>query len=276
MSKIRRGEIAFLSCRFYDGEVPVAAGAVTVQVLRGDGSVLLPAGTAAVAGLTGIYSVALTSTQTAEVDRLTAVWTSATRGVITTYHEIVGGFYVELAEIRARPELDDIVKYPVGALVQARDWFEDLAEEYCDVAFVPRYERDVIVNPVRNILVLSRQRVRKLFSATIDGVAVTDLADWAVYSGGIVKRTTVGGSHVTVAYEHGYDAPDGVLQREALVAIREHLLTGVGARPIARELSIVREEGIVRIAQPGAQTPVGIPSVDQALNARLERRPVLF
>ena len=108
-----------------DGVAADAAGAVTVGVTRADGTVLVAAGTATTkpGSTTGIYTVGLTPTQTAQLDLLTATWTVGvlTAAARTTEHLVVGGYMFSIDELRsARTGMDDVATWPTADMIAAR------------------------------------------------------------------------------------------------------------------------------------------------------------
>lgn len=264
-----------------DGAQTAPTAPVTVAVTRADGTVLLAAGTAAtVAGNTA--TKALTASQTATLDLLTAVWTDAAGRVRTTTHEIVGGYYATVDEIKAMP---DCSSFTTSQVVNARRWFEDTFEQYVGSAFVPRYRlitvwgggTDYIDLPDRNV----RTPLRSLAFGTIafTGTALTNTV--ATATGRIQRyfpyvsnatddqwgrwadRFPVG-VRVTVGYEHGLTRPPEDVHDACLVAVADKLLTDkTGPR---REYATVTELGIVRNSVPGADRPFGIPYIDRVAN----------
>lgn len=266
-----------------DGVAAVAAGVVTVRVQKADGTDVLPAGTATTSGGTGVYTVALTAAQTAALDVLTATWTDAGDSSTTTSrHEIVGGYYVSIADLRGLQNLADTSKFPDVKLVAARRWFEDLAEQYTGLAFVPRYGRIWLSGNAGSSLLSTVGPLRSLRSARVYGDATTytaftagELADVHVDSWSLYRRTlgywNYGTRNLLLEVEYGYDRPSGDIREAALVAIRSHLLNDQAGRPM---LSVADGAGgTTRFAIAANDRPTGIPEVDSVLNRY--RQPVL-
>src|SRR2546421_257184 len=136
-----------LSVTFYTpgSEAPVDADAnVTVTVTHANGSLLLNAATA-VHGSTGVYTATLPP-QPNPLDA-TVAWTGAfggTQRTVTQYLSLVGGFYVELAELRALDGLDNAIKYPTSLLIAKREEAETVCEQATGKAWVQRYGRDIL------------------------------------------------------------------------------------------------------------------------------------
>lgn len=261
--RILQGAAASLSASWYSGDTVTDPGTVTVAVTSATGAEVKAAGTATSGTGAAPRTVALTTTDTATLTRLTAVWTSATSGNKTTYHEIVGGFYLELADIRALSGLDNTARHTTAELAAARTWFETLAEKWCDVAFVPRYAKydrqrryaaDIYLNPMP----------RAVQAATVDGSTIST-GDWDLHDDGYVSGVTVAAGRLVVHHTHGFDAPDTEIVEAAKIAIRSKLLTDQSGMP-SRQLLLSNELGTVRLAQPGAKAATGIPEVDRVLN----------
>lgn len=290
MQRILRSTPATIEARFYPSgsETLTSDGTVTVSVTRADGTVV--AGVSAVTELPpGVYKATLPVQ--ANLDLLTATWTGTTQ-TVTTQVEIVGGFYVSLAEIRAEKNLADSTKFPTADLETARAWFEDIAEDYCNVAFVPRYGREALDGTAGWCLRLrypnqnSRSfrdplHLRRVLAATIDGTAVSApvVANWDLYEDGRINAwdagTTfgIGRRNIVVAYEYGYDAAPEQLRRAALTAIRYRLLTDESQQIPDRATSLVNEFGNIVLSQPGEKRATGIPEVDAVLERLSERTP---
>jgi hypothetical protein len=274
--QILRNTGALLSQTFYADEEPVDAdGAVTVTVTTADGTVVStgPATSAGTGSGEYVYSLAPRSV----LGLLTLTWAgvfSAVAQSLTSTVEVVGGFYVALAEIRALPGMADTGKYPTADLVKARQWFETRFEEHTGMAFVPRAATDRLSGrcstlmlphwPVRSIIA-----VRSYTSPTVNvAFTVDELADLLVDSGGMVQRYSTGWwpLDVEVDYEHGQQAPPADVKDAGLVAIREKLLEDVSGARGNRQFSVATQDGIVRSSTPGDDRPFGLPVVDSVAN----------
>lgn len=237
MKKVLRDAAVTLDVTFYSGETATEAdGAVTIGITREDGTVLVAAGTATTNDpAVGVYKYTLAAQS--QLDILTAKWTGvfggATQTVRTTI-EIVGGFYVALAEIRALQGLSSTTDFPLSKLQDARDWFEDEFEGFIGHALVRRYHRELLDGNGSDTIRLDKAFPRTIISAKIDGTAISsgDLAKWRLYRTGKVVRDDGGVftasadlQNVEIAYEHGKDAPAEDVHSAALVAIRSKLLS---------------------------------------------------
>jgi hypothetical protein len=217
---------------FFTGSTPVEAdGAVTVDIFRGDGTTFATdAATTDVDPNVGLYRYTLAAQS--NLERFRFVWEGAVSTVVqrvTTYVEIVGGYVASLTDIKAETGLSTKTD---AQLIEARQWFEDIAESWCGVAFVPRYGRDVLDGSGSEKLKLSHSHPRTILSAKVDGVAQTGTATWDLYDSGVIIRDSgsfpVGRRNVEIIYEHGYDAPEAEVREAALIAIRSKLLSAEG------------------------------------------------
>lgn len=262
-----------------DGEPAAPDGVVTVGVTRADGTALIAPGTATSGATDNPRTVALTSAQTSTLDWLLATWTDAGGGTATTIHEVVGGFYFTLAELRnAQPDLADASKYPPEALLAARWQVEDEFEDIAGVAFVPRYRRARVLGHGTQTLILPDPLVRTVRSvwaystATAYTVFTADqLAALAPYAGGYITdgngiAFSCGFDHV-VAYEHGHDRPPADLQRLAMVRAREVANESKTTIPARAERYTSPEGTLVFSLLPGGPggRRTGNPDIDAAL-----------
>ena len=93
--RVIAGAAATLSFQGVDqyGE-PADPGTVTVEITRADGTELVASGTATTGSGSSPRTYALTASQTAELDRLTAVWSESSTAIAQTEIDDVGGVYV--------------------------------------------------------------------------------------------------------------------------------------------------------------------------------------
>lgn len=256
---------ATLTAVFYDGETPADPGTVTVTVTRSNGTAIATA--AATAG-TGAAARTYTLAAQTQVDLITAVWTVGSRKV-TTHHEIVGSYIIELAEIRAQRNLADTAKFPTATLEAARWWFEDLAEDFCSVAFTRRFRIERI-GPGRlgsNVVRLTRALPLRIAWATAAGVTV-DSSDWKLHDAGFISAVGyLGSDELIVGYEHGFQAPSADIRRAALTAVRARLLTDEAQQIPDRTTAMSNEFGTTSfVSQPGQKRATGWPEVDAVLS----------
>jgi hypothetical protein len=275
-SRILVGSPATLTAAFYDGgEELVDPGAVTVTVTRSDGTAVV---TGAATTGTGVAVRTYTLAAQTRLDHLTAVWTGAAGRVVTTRHEIAGGFYAELAEIRVLDAVTNVTKYPAALLETARRQAEDRFEQATGAAWVRRHARDVLSGNGASRLVLSHRPPRSLIAATINGTAAADLTLFRLYDEGIIERAAGatwpaevagGGGNVVVEYVHGYDAPPADLKQAFLTYVR-YLLLDTRSRIPDRATAMTTEFGTIQLASATSRATL-IPEVDAVL-ADYDRR----
>ena len=241
---------------------------------------------------TGTYSFTLAG-QSA-LSALTVTWTgtiSAATVKVTTFAEIVGGFFFSLAQGRnSDASLLDTERYPTADLIAARLEVEAECETICDRAFVPRYDRVVLdgtgtdrmllrlSDPSRSIADVRAIRSVKMASSpdsTFTAFTSGELADLAVTDDGMLIRTggdviTEGRSNLVVELEYGLDRPPADLVRAVLTRLRSQLNTNKSGIPDRASSFSMSDGGTFRLDMPGA-FKTGIPTVD-AVYARYSRR----
>lgn len=196
------------SVTFYEDGAAVDPGTVTVTVTREDGTALATGASTSGSGAAArTYSLTAAS-HTGSLDFLRLDWESATKGTLTTYVEIVGGFLFTLATARTIEPLDDPSTYSTAELITARTLAETALEEACGVAFVPRYARERL-DGNGDVDLLLKPRPLTIASASVDGTALTagELADLELYDDGRLYNPlswTAGRRNVEVKYTHGY------------------------------------------------------------------------
>lgn len=263
MDRVLRHAAVTLEVTFYDGETVVDPGTVTVHVVRDDATDVKPAGTTTIGTGAAKRAVTLTAGENDRVDVLTATWTSATLGKRITAVEVVGGFYATLAQLRALDGLANTTRFPTSTLATARGSVETSVEEFCGVAFVPRYKRET-VTVEDGELFIARMFPRKVLWAKDDDTTLT-VSGWTVHSHGVIEVDNVAdGTRVTVGYEHGWDSPPADLADAALSAVRHKLLddkSGVSPRAI----TLTNEFGNVSFSTPGRDRCFGLPDADATI-----------
>lgn len=258
---------------FVDAKETDADSLPTVTVRRADGTaVATGAATTKPADTTGLYRWTPAAIDVADVEVFEATWTvtvSTVAHTLRTRHEVTGGYYCDLQELREQPGLEDVGKFPDRVLVRARSAFEDLAEEFIGRAFVPRYARDVHSGDGSTLLLLRHRPARRLLAATV-GTEALVLADLDLERSGKLTYTggfALGDANVAVSYEHGEDGADSELREAAIVAIADRVrssLSGV----TDRSLSMTTSDGTFQMSFAGPDRPTGMPGVDQVLRTR--------
>jgi len=280
----------------FPADVDGGVGAVPVLTLTREDGQPLPTATVTRTGV-GAYSAVLPLMQggapgaTAQVDRLTIGWAATVGGQlsgVTQRLDVVGGFYFDLAELRALPNMADLpnggtgLKYPDAQLLSARMWIEALIERVCDTSFVQRYARQVFdgnhTDPL-GTLSLREPYARSVLSVRLNGVFMTptELAGLAVFESGKLERYATGYAvqsgdyspfsdgmgygynispwprgrrNIDVRYAAGFsDLPPDDLRQAALQAARYRVLSVYGASGTPdRALSVSGEYGVFSLA----------------------------
>lgn len=256
---------------------------VTVTIVADDGTIIL-ASTDATRTAQGTFEINIPDVGTARLDVLTLIWTAGTRTKTTTA-EIVGGYYVDLGDLRAL--FPNTTKYTTAKLAAGRRWFETEFERYTGRAFVPRYRRITVWGDGSDQIQLPDEYIRRLRSVTVGATTLTtdQVTSLQRLGSGIIRRPApdpLAGQYPTspatgwpialfgvaqpvdVAYECGLDEPPENVRRAGRVAIQAELLTDNAA---SRELSLQTEIGLVRMSYPGPERPFGIPFVDRVANS---------
>lgn len=218
-----------------DGDLVAAVGTVTVDVARADGTVIAT-GAATTTPSTGLYRYALTAADNTQLDLLTLTWKDGTSARLTTVHEIVGGYYFTVAELRAfDTTLSDASKYPAADIVVARAEVEAEFENITGTAWVPRYRRFrcsgsgavALATPI-----WAPRSVRSVRAYTTDtdytSFTASELAAIDVDDTGILTRRdgtawSAGTENLVIEVEHGYNRPTPDLLRAAKQRCRYRL-----------------------------------------------------
>ncbi|MDQ3573777.1 MAG: hypothetical protein M3404_02475 [Actinomycetota bacterium] len=237
-TRILRNTSAKLEVTFYSDEAGVdPTGSVAVTVTRADGSQVTTGSAVDEAG-TGNFSFTLPPQP--NLDYLKVDCTASFAGAaqtVTTYAEVVGGFFFSLAEARdSDPALASSTSFSTATLNKYRTQVEDECERICGVAFVPRYKRMRLAGSGSTTLLLppmtrAVRSVRVYTTATaFTSFTADELADLTYEDSGVVHRRLgrwpAGANNLVVELEHGYDAPPPDVKDKALLRLA-YLLTVV-------------------------------------------------
>lgn len=259
---------------WYEDGVASDPGTVTVTVTRADGTeIVTDAATTPVAAFTGdsalkarAYNLSIASN--ALLGPLALTWESATLGTLTSYVEVVGGFYFSIAEFKARysdnPKAQSLT---AAEIATARSAAEDIIEHETRRSFVPRAK---ILNLSGANLVRASvpiYHLRAVDSITIDDEVQTDVSTYRVAAGGLYRTTSFpsGVSNVRVQVSYGLDSPPPRIKEAAMTLAYHRAVKG----PIDdRATSIPAGEagGTITLLTPGVGAAItGIPEVDSAI-----------
>lgn len=263
-----------------DGE-PATPGTVTVGVTRSDGTVVIVSGTVPAGTGASPRTVALTAAQTAQLDHLTATWTSGGVVVAVTVAEVIGRPLLTFAElVDLEPRAASIA---LPTFLRRRREVDRLFAERTLRGFTPRFEVQrlrpghhdrggVIDRP----LVLNHpdlRRVRWARHVDTDG-SVTNLTVSSVPSSPAGVAYLRDGTSwptsgdVEIGYEYGYDrTPHDVLSAAALYL---RFVAGSGTTSVPERATSYADGagGVTQLATPGLGPFItGIPEVDEVLTA---------
>lgn len=288
VERVVRATAATISFQGVDqyGE-PANPGTVTIGVVDSQGNEVVASGTATTGTGTSPRTYALSVSNTANIDQLTATWTVSGVVVGTTKIDVVGGVYVDIATIRAtEPALTSATDYPAASVRQARAEVEYMFEDACSRAFVPRFcvERlDGTGTPRLPLSYPSLRQVRwcRIYQSATSYITLSadQLAAIAGSEAGVAVRTDVdvwdvGTKNIEIGYVHGWDMPPPDLRRAAIMAVRHQLnqfKSGIDSRATSFQPI---EGGNVILATPGvAQWHTGIPQVDEVLKRYRFHKP---
>lgn len=282
------GTAATISAQFLDqdGDLAEPAGTVTVGIVDEAGATVVAAGTATTTGSTGVRTYTLSAAATSTTRNLVATWTNGTTST-TTRTEVVGGYYASVRTIReSDPVLEDPRKYPAAQVVAARRAVEREFEDFCAVAFVPRYRRVRLDGTGRTEIVLPDSELRTVRSVreydsdgNFEAYTAPELATIPASRSGVAVRTDgelweKGRSNVVVEYEHGYDRPPTDVLEAFFLRVRDVLNRsnrGVPDRATTFTSDVGGTYSLLVAGRGGSIT--GIPDVDVVLKRYSRRIP---
>ena len=277
------GTDAVLSWQALDGNgLARNPGTVTVSVASSAGTALVADQSTSGTGVDPrTYTLAASLIPSPE--RLTATWKVSGTTVATTNIDVVGGYIASLARIFARfPGLADASKWPIAQVIEARNATEDEFEQACGVAFVPRFEVEVLEGNCDDELLLGRQELRSVtwanyrYEGSTTPVAFTSEQLASIERSGVGKAELTDGTYwpdaiVTLGYVHGHDTPPADLVDAFLIRVND-VLTRQLSSISARATQTVMDGMTTNLAVPGwGSNLTGIPDVDVVLK-RYDRR----
>lgn len=297
-SRVVRGLADTYRASFLDASSgdPVDPGDVTISMRTATGTDLVPAGTPMSGAGASPRDYPLTSSVTAQLDRLVVTIDSETYGSLDGLLEVVGRHLYTIPEMRAYNDnaLADTVKFPDSIIEMTRDRVTDEFEQITGVSFIPRYDLVVTSGPVQdsNHLLLYKSSgdpalhiirvrsadVRTSSSTTWVALTTDQLADVFVSDYSSLYREAYGPwvtgvENTRVGFEHGYEITPLAIKQAAMILTR-YLLVPTNLN--SRALQEVGEFGTVLLATAGRfGDHYGIPTVDSVLDRFTERVPVI-
>lgn len=258
---ILQGSSVTLSAQFTSDGAVADPGVTTVGIVNVAGETVVASGTATAGSGAAARTYALSATD--DLDILTATWTTANLGTLTTTHEVVGRFLFSISEARAfdGAAMSNTTTYPTAAIEEARARITDQFEEICGVSFIPRYRREVFNGNGAGALIIHRHKVTDIRSVEyreFGGTAWTaltadEIADVFPEGWGYVFRESMGTfaygrRNIRIGYEHGFNPAPFEVKDAALRAARYQL---VKSNINSRAISITTEQGSEQLWTPG-------------------------
>jgi hypothetical protein len=260
---------------------PADVGTVTVAVTDAYGTAVTAGAVAESGDSNEVRTATVAAANNRSVDRLTAVWSNGDGVLATTLHDMVGGFYCTVAEMRADTVLSSVVKHPTVSLLSDRLEVESMLDDACRRSFVPRFYTEVLSGTGTGVLQLLQADLREVAWAQYwTGTAWADLSVTVAEIpadpfGRAVLRDDVwpcGDSNIRVGYRFGWDRPPADLRRAVVKAVQSRR-TGDNSGIPSRAISVQGTElGNVVLATPGlGKWITAVPEIDEVIN-RYRRR----
>jgi hypothetical protein len=261
-----------ISISVYIGETLTnATGNVTIGIVDATGATVIAAGTATSTSATGVYEYTVPAQS--NLKELTATWSGTWSGaasLLTTQHEVVGGFYTTPSEIRAMNMIEgESATYTLSDLVNSISYATEVIDSYVGVPFVYRYHRDVLDGTNHQDLKLTKMFPQVILAGSIGGTALTatQISNLNKYKSGVIRLKDD-------VWAFNNPPPPDISWCARTVA--RFWLLEMNSRIPDQATSISSEFGNIQISQPGQNRPTGIQSVDTILNRYRQRAPSAF
>jgi hypothetical protein len=180
--------------------------------------------------------------------------------------------YLTVAQVRQRARSAVVADDSVFSDEEIEDYiagFEDIAERYCGVAFIPRaatHTEDVC----RSGQLILQPRITAVSAFTVDETASTiyEVTDSGKLSAGLLPLSSTTTGAVSVTYTHGYATCPKEIERACIQYVRACALrdqSDSGRDVIAQGF----DGGTTRFSTPDwdAGRPTGYIEVDRILNS---------
>ena len=247
----------------------VAPDALPVLVITDDDGAVVAHGAVTLVSV-GVYKAKLTARATPTVLHATWTYTVSSYAMQTVYDVFVdGGYIFEIADLRKQEGVSDTTRYTYQDLEQARDEVTSFINDFCQVAFVPTYHRQVIDGYNRSHVYLNRTPTRSIISVKVNDVAVST-TDWSVSEIGTVRGPTpwtssrTVGQGVVISYLYGYPQAPADMRRAAIKLAANWLLVNEGSIP-DRARMMTTQWATFQLSTANEDYPTGIPEVDATL-----------
>lgn len=286
MDRFQRDSAIVIRQQFVDQDGTALTASAVIATVKDSAGVAITGSpfTAADDGGSGKWKATVPATATATLDTYTVDW-AATVGATTEkrsdLYQIVGGFLFTVQDLRDLDDaLADLTAYPGRKIEAAREKATDRLERLMRVALRRLGARETIDGDGTDLLILANHEPRKLVSASIDAVALTQaqLDDVALYPWGGARRKTTGAwtsgdRNCVLLYEHGLDQAPEEVRHAAMRLARTRL--NPSAAPAAAT-SLATDIGTFSLAIAGRDiTPTGDPEVDAVIHQFGRRGPAM-
>lgn len=281
VERILRNTPSTLSVTFYGDTSPIDADStVTVTIIRPDGTALATNAATQHVGSAGSGQYKYELAPQAVLRKLAVAWTgnfAGVAGTITTYVEIVGGFYFTLYEARNSDKViaSDTVKYSNEILKDARLFVETEFERICDRAFVPRGAYETIAGLNSDSIVLEHPEITKIVSLTVDGIDWTSKPliasgkQLSLVEGSLFTAASFYAPNIKIEYEYGPAQAPVDIKRAGLKRLRSIVLGQQSTIDERATLMSVPDIGTFSLATPGrGNSFTGYPEIDVVLQDR--------
>lgn len=250
-------------------DLVVAPDALPVLTIVDDDGAVVSHGVVSLVS-TGVYKAKLSAQATPKLLHATWTYTVSSYAMQTVYDVYVdGGYIFEIADLRKQDGVSDTTRYTYADLEAARDEVTSFINDFCQVAFVPTYHRQVLDGANRSHVYLNRTPTRSIIAVLVEGVSVSTVG-WTVAEFGTVRAPTawtgsrVVGQGVEISYLYGYDSAPPDIRRAAIKLAANWLLVNEGSIP-DRARMMTTQWATFQLSTASEEYPTGIPEVDSAL-----------
>lgn len=256
---------------YVDDDLTAADSLPTLTLTDPDGDTVAHGAVASIE--TGVYRAKVEAQS--EVSYIDVQWDITVDSYNIRQHDEIwvdGGYLFELAELRALPSIQDVVRFPVAALRVARDQVTTFINDYTLTAFVETFFEQTYDGKASNTLLTERGNPQRVLFASLDGVA-EDTSEWTVARDGRVRAATTWmttrteGQGVVLRYTYGEKRPPADLKRAAIALAQNWLLSVESSIP-DRARMMTTSWATFQLSSAGEEFPTGYPEIDSVLNRR--------
>jgi len=189
--------------------------------------------------------------------------------------------YTTLADVRSLSKLSETSVYTDAMVNEGIEWAAAIIDDYCGTSFESKAHTVTVDGTGSDRVFINVANLLTVTSATVDGVAVSDVSGWVVRPGGVVVRDTgsftssVAGQNVTIVVTAGaFVAVPADIEMAARSMARWYVLKLAAEAP-DNAISMTTAAGDFRLnAQPGGKHgPTALPEVNAVLTRRRARPP---